>query len=837
MFGRGASAFRRRFALGALAVIALLVAFGSVLAWHEYDDGKRRALQEMQTRVVLASTVFDTYFAGQLSTLSSIAAAPSVVRVDTPQMAAYFSSLQGGTKRQLFTGGLGWIDRAGKSRVSDTSPKGSGVSVADRAYFKAVVSTGRPYISEGLQTRVGQRRVVIMAVPTRDARGRITGVLAGALQIRPSRTNSRTTDLGFEGLVIVDRAGQELTLTNFARPQNLALLKRLRSGDGVVSDTRGLDGSSDRAVAFANSKAPDWITIIDRPRSMVFASARHSLFLELASIAAASLVVLLIVGWAIVRSRREFEEERQQVRNWDELAQSLGEAAAAAEVSAALGAAVVSSFPEAEVIVALESEDGRAMRTWTFGPGSDAPVDQRREDALEIARLAFDANAPLKLAGRADADGQRVEDDPLAGVSGSVYAIPIQGDDGAAIGSVTLLLPRGHAFGDADEALVLAHTDHAARALTRASRHELEHDVAVSLQRSLLPEELPTVDGLELAGRYMAGGVGLEVGGDWYDAVRRPDGILHLSVGDVSGRGITAAVLMGQLRNAFRALAYEHTSPVEIARRLTRLVPDSAMATAVFITLDPYTGELRYSSAGHPPSILLDGVTGTTILLDQAASPPLGWTDPKAMPEAVLALPSQMTLLAYTDGLVERRGAVIDDGITRLVDLLQERPELGADATSDRLLREVVAPLSATDDIALLLVRINEVPAVMRVEIPSEPSVMRGLRARLELWLGRRGLNRDQRADTILAVSEACNNAIEHGYRQGAGTIRITLEHRAGALRIAIEDDGTWRPPITDPTRGRGMTIMEGTMDSVIVTPGETGTRVDLEIELADHDR
>src|SRR5207342_1896426 len=103
-----------------------------------------------------------------------------------------------------------------------------------------------------------------------------------------------------------------------------------------------------------------------------------------------------------------------------------------------------------------------------------ALVDQRREDALEIARLAFDANAPLRLTGGADGDDPRVAADPLAGVSGSVYAVPIQGDDGAAIGSVTLLLPRGHAFGDADEALVLAHTDHAARALTRARRHERE---------------------------------------------------------------------------------------------------------------------------------------------------------------------------------------------------------------------------------------------------------------------------------------------------------------------------------------------------------------------------
>ena len=323
VFARGTDIFRKRFAAGAVAVVGVLVILGALLAWRQYEDGKRRALAEMRTRVVLASTVFDTYFAGQLSTLGAIAGSPSVVRTDTTQMAAYFSRLQGG-KRRLFTGGLGWIDRAGVSRVSDTAPRGSGVSLADRSYFRAVLSTGRPYISEGLKTRVGQRRVIVMAVPTRDAQGRITGVLAGALELRVSRTNQRTIDLGYEGLVVIDRAGQQITLASFARPENRGLLQRLRSGDGVLRDTRGLDGSSGRAVAFANSKAPVWTTVIDRPRSAVFASAKRSLELEMASIAAAALLVLLIVGWAVSRSRRDIEAEREQVRHWDELAQSLG---------------------------------------------------------------------------------------------------------------------------------------------------------------------------------------------------------------------------------------------------------------------------------------------------------------------------------------------------------------------------------------------------------------------------------------------------------------------------------------------------------------------------------
>ena len=257
------------------------------------------------------------------------------------------------------------------------------------------------------------------------------------------------------------------------------------------------------------------------------------------------------------------------------------------------------------------------------------------------------------------------------------------------------------------------------------------------------------------------------------------------------------------------------------------------MATAVFLTLDPYTGDLRYTSAGHLPPILMDVLSGSVTALDQAGSPPLGWADPKTIDEAHLALPSQMTLLAYTDGLVERRGVGIDEGMDRLADLLRERPELGADDAADVLIEKMVDPLAATDDIALLLIRLSEVPAAMRIEIPSDPAVMRGSAgAPPRLAVASRPGRADQQNDAILAVSEACNNAIEHAYRHNEGTIRLTLEHRGSTLLMVVEDDGTWVPPVADPTRGRGRMIMEGTMHTARIAPGASGTRVDLELRL-----
>jgi anti-sigma regulatory factor (Ser/Thr protein kinase) len=116
----------------------------------------------------------------------------------------------------------------------------------------------------------------------------------------------------------------------------------------------------------------------------------------------------------------------------------------------------------------------------------------------------------------------------------------------------------------------------------------------------------------------------------------------------------------------------------------------------------------------------------------------------------------------------------------------------------------------------------------MDIEIPSDPAALAGLRRRLRGWLTLRGLTADERDDAVLSVSEACNNAIEHGYRGGAGSIGLVLEHRARELGITIEDHGAWRTPIPDPERGRGIQIMRAVMHEAQVEHAAGGTRVTL---------
>ena len=671
-----------------------------------------------------------------------------------------------------------------------------------------------------------------MAVPTRDGSGRISGVLAGALLLGPTRTSRAALDLGFEGLVIIDRRGQQLTDPSFARPANAALLRRMRSRhDEVLPDTRGLMGSAGEVVAYATSAAPAWIVAIDRPSSTVFASARQALLLAWGSTIVAVLIAIALIAWMYRRANRNAALDRERARIASAYSRALADASTPGEVADALAAALVSTFAGTTGIVALELPDEPELKVCA----SRGPLAAGRgasEALVEPARRAWEAGEPV-AATRDTAVRERFPD-LVAGAAPirSTYAVPIAGrGDHRNLGAAALLFRVQYKTSEADRARIAAYVEQAAEVFARTIRQEREHETAVTLQRSLLPDGLSARDGVRLAACYQAGSDGLEVGGDWYDAVQRPDGIIQLSVGDVAGHGIRAATLMAQLRNAFRAYAFEHTSPAEITRRLVRHVPEDEMATTVTISVDPYTQECSYSLAGHPPPLLLDGETGSVVSLTSRGSPPLGFTAAEAIGEETIVLPGQPTLIAYTDGLVERRGTNIDDGI----DLLASELPLAAahgqsvDGIAAQILRAVQERRGpGLDDAAFLILQMEGVPARVELEIVADPGELGSLRRRLRRWLELRGVEEEARIDAVLAIHEACINSIEHGYELGGGAIRITIEHSGDTLEIAVEDEGRWRPPTPDPTRGRGTVIMKATMESATIRHDVNGTRIAL---------
>jgi serine phosphatase RsbU (regulator of sigma subunit)/anti-sigma regulatory factor (Ser/Thr protein kinase) len=828
----GQVARRRLLLLGGVLGVLTLVAPATVMAWRQYDDAKRHALSELGARVALASTVFDVYFDGQLAVLRSIAKSPTVASGDVGAMTAYFRRVQppGG---KLFPAGLGWIDLRGRVRAS-TLPggRGQGLSVSRRDYFGKTVSTRRPFISGGLVARITHRRLIVLAVPTLS-HGRVTGVLTGGLVLRPASSSSAQTSLGYQGLVVIDRNGRELTLRSLARPRNEALVARMRGHrSGLLADTNGLDGSSGRVVAYATSAGPRWISVIDRSSSSVFASARRSLLLELLSIAMAGLLILGLLVWTYRRAGRNAAREYLRAQVASELTGALAVAATPRAVAQALATALAAGRPHTLVVVALEAEGRRGLELAAVRGGALAKLDRTRASLLEPAASAG-SDAPFMVSGRT-AVARRFPDlaRDAGGALEGVYTVPLLAAGGLGLGCAALLLETPHSLGERERIEIRSYVDQATPVLARTRRQEREHLVAVELQRSLLPDELPERDNLAFASRYHAGGVGVEVGGDWYDALRRPDGIVHVSVGDVAGRGIRAATLMAQLRNAFRAYALDHASPAAVILRLLRHVPDGNMVTTACLALDPYTRRYDYSLAGHPPVLVLDRASGAVTALSDASAPPLGFASEDAIREGTGMLAGRSTLIAYTDGLVERRGMSIEDGIARVAAILSSAQVETADGLADAILDAATAGGEADDDTAFLIVEVGEVPPCVDIEVPADPALLASLRRRLRAWMSLRGIPDADQGDAVLSVHEACTNAIEHGYGMAGGTIRILAEHEGDALRILIEDHGRWRPPTPDPSRGFGIRLMETSMHATRIEHGEEGTAVRLELQL-----
>ena len=256
----------------------------------------------------------------------------------------------------------------------------------------------------------------------------------------------------------------------------------------------------------------------------------------------------------------------------------------------------------------------------------------------------------------------------------------------------------------ADAEAVLAERRRAdERAELDRSRAQFFTEVAVTLQRAVLG---PTVLPEGFAVHYEPAAGTLEVGGDWYDVVDLPGGLHGVVVGDVVGRGLDAAAVMGQLRSAGRALLLESRSPAHVLSALDRfaaLVPGATCSTVFCGVVDPSAATLRYSSAGHPPAVLADE-QGRSQLLEAARGLPLAVLEGVDRPEAQVSLPPGSTLLLYTDGLVERREEALDEGIGRAVTTLVAGRHLATDVLSGLLTDQLLAD-APDDDVAFLLYR------------------------------------------------------------------------------------------------------------------------------------
>jgi serine phosphatase RsbU (regulator of sigma subunit)/anti-sigma regulatory factor (Ser/Thr protein kinase) len=381
-------------------------------------------------------------------------------------------------------------------------------------------------------------------------------------------------------------------------------------------------------------------------------------------------------------------------------------------------------------------------------------------------------------------------------------------------------------FNERDAELLQVAGDRMAMAIENA-RLEEQRRIVESLQRVLLPSQLPDMPALELAARYRPATVGTRVGGDWYDVFPLTGGKVVLTIGDVVGKGVAAAALMAQLRMALRAFALDGLPPATVLDRLNRLLEDiegPRMTTMTYLVIDPEDETLRVVSAGHVPPILVTP-DGTATVLDVEGDVPLGVSRSALYHEHRFDMPSGSRLVLVTDGAVEVPGEPLELGIERLRQLVSEVTgveELCAAITAaagDAGMRD--------DDIAVLAARTLPLADHLRTSWPADAEVLAPLRHMLRRWLRKWGATKDEIYDVTVAAQEACANAVEHAYAPGPAAFDLEATYADGTVTVTVADHGGWRPP-RGSNRGRGLPMMEVLMDGVDVERGETGTRVTL---------
>ncbi|MFR9675567.1 SpoIIE family protein phosphatase [Streptomyces sp. TR06-5] len=408
---------------------------------------------------------------------------------------------------------------------------------------------------------------------------------------------------------------------------------------------------------------------------------------------------------------------------------------------------------------------------------------------------------------------------------------------GEAQGAIGLVYRDKHSFSSEERALLTALTSSIAQSLQRARLFEQEHELAEGLQRAMLPRTLPTIPGVRAEVRYRSAQQGRDIGGDWYDIVPLPGGRVAAVVGDVQGHDTDAAAVMGQLRIVLRAYAAEGHPAATVMARASSFLHDldaDRFATCLYVEADPATGWLSIVRAGHPVP-LLRRADGGCRPFPVTGALPLGLSadfGTPSYPVTTLELESGETLVLFTDGLVERPGVDLDQGIAELAGTIRTGPS-SLPRLADRLC-EVPEAWSGTDDLALVLLH-REGSAVSppgrrlhRHVAPRDPESLAAVR-RMVHAAARSWGAADRADDVALVVDELVTNALLHA---GGGAL-VTARPLGGdlpRLRIEVTDRSSTLPQVRHPggsgLSGRGLLLVDRLSDTWDVESRGTGKAV-----------
>ena len=366
-------------------------------------------------------------------------------------------------------------------------------------------------------------------------------------------------------------------------------------------------------------------------------------------------------------------------------------------------------------------------------------------------------------------------------------------------------------------------------AVEQAQQLEHHYQISKRLQRALLPSNLASVDGVSFDAAYLPASDEADVGGDWYDAFDLGNGTIGISVGDVTGHGLEAAVAMSEIRRAIRAAAPSHDSPSALLNYVDNVVVAQGigMATAIVGYYDPKINVLRYACAGHPNPVMVSTngralyLPGGGLLLGLGMNP--------ASQDWTVTLSPGSTCFFYTDGLLEYARDVIE-GERQLLRAVERIAERGA-KTAEALHAEIfIGSVQNTDDCATLALHHTQLADIRKIVLRyssfalSSALAREALRSFLDAW----PMSNEKRFEILASTGEAVANAIEHGEHNPASTFTIDVTVDDEFITVEVENRGHWRPFVSRDERGRGVPIMRACSQSMEISSTSEHTRVTL---------
>ena len=477
-----------------------------------------------------------------------------------------------------------------------------------------------------------------------------------------------------------------------------------------------------------------------------------------------------------------------------------------------------------DIAAVVECRDDRLEILSSIGLPESAVKSTEYRVSSEVATAdAMRTGRAVVLQSAAEYEARYADGTDVLRRSGAetIACLPLRAADGRIMGAVSAAARTPGWLDEPRHQLLTAFVEQCGLALERARLFEAEHEVAVTLQRSLLPRSLPTRDALELAALYRPAGQGLNVGGDWYDALELLDGRIALVVGDVVGHGLDAATVMGELRNTMRPFLLDGLEPHEVLRRLNavalhadgRASDGQSFATAAIAVLDASLSRIALSSAGHPPPLLVSPGEEPRFL-EPGQGPPVGAVDAPDYTTSIFDLERGSTLVLYTDGLVERRGAPLQDGLQALAGTAARWVHEPVSDFCSAVVSSVLQDGDPADDVAVLAARLTAAP-VFRRRVRARPDQLAPLRRALREWLETIGADEETVYDVTLATSEAVANAVEHPIGQTSGFVFVEAVVVDESVEVRVRDSGRWREPGPPRLRGRGVRLIEGFMDDL----------------------